>query len=107
LPAKILAASAGTGLLEFSLRHSQSSVFGREESGHALSDDLFLPVAESLLRPPVPTENAPFEIDSEDRMIGYTLHHQAEELIIRLHWKFSLLSLRIVHRRRPPEICFD
>jgi hypothetical protein len=106
--APILAASAGSGVLKFLPRHAQSSVFGREDDGKVFSDDLFLQVAKNLLRPRVPTENAPLGVKPGDRMISHLLHHQAEELVTERPWRFSLLPSRaFVHRRCPPDVRFD
>src|SRR5262245_2348709 len=75
LPPKISGASSGSGVLELALRRATLPVFGREKAGNVFSHSFFLCEAEYLLRPRVPTENAPFEANSDYRMIGHTLHH--------------------------------
>jgi hypothetical protein len=82
-------------------------VFGREKDGNVFSDNSFLCAAIYPLRPPVPTENAPFEVNSDNRMIGLTLYYPAEELVIKLFWRFLPLSPRGVIHRCHPDVCFD
>jgi hypothetical protein len=95
LPPKISGASSGSGVLEFSLRHATLSVFGREKDGKGFSHNFFLYVAKYLFCPRVPTEKAPFEVNSDYSMIGHTLHYQAEELVIKRFWRFLPLSLSL------------
>ena len=72
------------------------------------SHNFFLRVAKYLLRPRVPTENAPLEVNSDYRVIGHTLQHLAEELVINRFWRILLLPSRaFVHRRCPPGAYFD
>src|SRR5262247_1115979 len=75
LPPKISGASSGSGVLELALRRATLPVFWREKVGKGFFHRFFLHVAKYNLCPRVPTENAPFEANSDNRMIGHTLHH--------------------------------
>src|SRR5262249_6359859 len=107
LPPKISGASSGSGVLELALRRAALSVFGREKGLKGFSHSFFLFVAKYLLLACVPTANTTCEVHFDYRMIGHTLHREAEELVIKRFWRFLPFSPCVGVHCRPPDICFD
>ena len=78
LPAHAVRPALVGGHVEFVFGLAVANVFGREEAGEVLPDDLVGPVAEQALRTGVPAEQLPARLDQEDGVLLRFRRQQVE-----------------------------
>src|SRR5690606_4925024 len=100
-----LAGIAGHG--ERALRFTVGTVLFGVEAGKVPADDLVRGISLDALSARVPVGNAPLGVEHVDRVIGYTLHEQAELLLVRARrdpLAFLLVVTVQLHASRSPKI---